>query len=442
MDITTKNPRLSLAGIGCGSRTRTYMKLAMELPERFQIIAAADPHAVRTETVRDYAPETERASIQLFPDAQSLLNAGKLADVAIIGTQDDYHYDPCQQALRLGYDVLLEKPIAKTLKEALELRDLAAELNRRVAICHVLRYTPFYRAIREVIESGELGQILSFNANEGVEPWHFSHSFVRGHWGNSVKSTPMIVAKCCHDMDILYWLMGQKCVKIASFGELSFFKKESLAEPRPERCTDWTTPIGEDPWDARKYITTDVGKRWLRMVYDGVEEATDEAIEEWLKTSPWGRDAFQCDNDQPDHQVSIMQFENGLTGTFTMTAFEEGRHIEIYGTKGKLRAGAFYKKNGPGEITVTKHFTGEIRTVEVLEADGGYVGHGGGDWGLIDSLYDDMRVVPSADDMTTSIAASAHSHVMAFATEHARRTGQVVDVAEFERQVLSGELEY
>ncbi|MEG2809553.1 MAG: Gfo/Idh/MocA family oxidoreductase, partial [Akkermansia sp.] len=368
--------RLTLAGIGCGSRTRTYMKLAMEQPERYQIAAAADVVPSRAEAVRDFAPEAERADVQLFPDAASLLAQPQLADVAIIGTQDDYHFAPCKKALELGYNVLLEKPIAKTLKEALILRNLAAELNRRVLVCHVLRYTPFYNTIRDIIRSGELGQIITFNANEGVEPWHFSHSFVRGHWGNSIVSTPMIVAKCCHDMDILHWLTGRKCLSVASFGELTFFRKESLSAPRPERCVDWTTPIGEDPWDARKYMTDDTCRRWLRMVYDRADEATPEEIEEWLRTSPWGRDYLQCDNNQPDHQVGILRFEGGLTGTFTMTAFEQGRHIEIYGTKGKLRAGAFYKDHGPGEVSVTPHFGGETRVIEVPEADGGYSGHG------------------------------------------------------------------
>ncbi|MEG2248940.1 MAG: hypothetical protein RSB88_08515, partial [Akkermansia sp.] len=183
-------------------------------------------------------------------------------------------------------------------------------------------------------------------------------------------------------------------------------------------------------------------RRWLRMVYDRADEATPEEIEEWLRTSPWGRDYLQCDNNQPDHQVGILRFEGGLTGTFTMTAFEQGRHIEIYGTKGKLRAGAFYKDHGPGEVSVTPHFGGETRVIEVPEADGGYSGHGGGDWGLVHELYDDMLHVASPDQMTTSIAASAHSHVMAFAMEHARVTGEVVDIATFERDVLSGKLTY
>lgn len=435
--------RMTIAGIGCGSRTRTYMKLAMEYPERFRIVAAADPVRVRAEQVRDFAPEAERAEVRIFKDAEEFLSQPKMADMVIIGTQDDYHFEPCKKALELGYDVLLEKPIAKTLREALELRDLAAKLGRRVAICHVLRYTPFYNTIRNIIRSGALGDIMTFNANEGVGAWHFGHSFVRGHWGNSRTSTPMIVAKCCHDMDILHWLLDRPCEQVSSFGELSFFRKESLVAPRPERCTDWTGPIGEDPWDARKYITDESCRRWLRMVMDGVDTATDEDIMEWLKTSRWGRDAFQCeDNDQPDHQVAIMNFKGGITGTFTMTAFEEGRHIEIYGTKAKLRAGAFYKENGPGEITITEHFTKKISQVEVEERCGGYAGHGGGDWGLVSNLYDDMRTVADTTLMTTPIEASAHSHVIAFAVEHARRTGQVVRLDEFEKMVLSGELQY
>jgi predicted dehydrogenase len=179
------------------------------------------------------------------------------------------------------------------------------------------------------------------------------------------------------------------------------------------------------------------------MVMDGVDEATPEQITEWLRTSQWGRDAFQCgDNDQPDHLVAILRYMGGVTGTFTMTAFEEGRHIEIYGTKAKLRAGAFYKENGPGEITVTEHFSKKMRKVEIEEASGGYAGHGGGDWGLVSNLYNDMRVVEDTTLMTTPIQASAHSHVIAFAVEHARRTGEVVNIAEFERRVLAGELNY
>lgn len=433
--------RLTLAGIGCGSRTRTYMKLASELPEKYRITAVADPHDVRRQYVIDHAPTQDRPGIVEFEKAEQLLKEPKLADVVIIGTQDNYHYNPCKAALEKGYDILLEKPIAQYLSQAIELSDLATSLNRRVDVCHVLRYTPFYQEIKKIIDSGELGEIITFNANEGVGAWHFAHSFTRGHWGNSTASTPMILAKCCHDMDILYWLIGRKCEKVASFGELSFFRKESLPAPRPENCMNWTTPIGEDPYDARKYATDPACRRWLAMVYDRAETATDEEIYEWLSRNPWGRDAFQCDNDQPDHQVLLLQYQGGITATFTMTAFEQGRHIEIYGTKARLRAGVFYKENGCGEITVTTHFGEETRRIDLEAPEQGYAGHGGGDWGLMQALYDDMHA-SSPEEMSSSLQSSLHSHLIAFAAEHARRTGETVSLSEFEQKVRSGELKY
>lgn len=439
-DDMTTGKRLTLAGIGCGSRTRTYMKLASELPDLYQITAVADLVESRCQSVIDHAPEQDRSGIRKFDSADELLSQPRLADVAIIGTQDDYHFPPCKKTLELGYDVLLEKPIAQKLSQALELTDLAEKLGRRVDVCHVLRYTPFYQELKKIIDSGELGEIITFNANEGVGAWHFAHSFTRGHWRNMEESTPMILAKCCHDMDILYWLMGRPCERVASFGELSYFRKETLKEPRPLYCTDWTTPIGEDPYDARKYATDPMLRRWLGMVYDRAEEATDEEIYEWLSKNKWGRDAFQCDNDQPDHQVLLLNYKGGLTGTFTMTAFEQGRHIEIYGTKARLRAGVFYKENGCGEIVITPHF-GESRKIDLEAPEQGYSGHGGGDWGLMQTLYDDMAVV-SPDHMSSSLQESIHSHLIAFAAEHARRTGEVISLADFERKVRSGELDY
>lgn len=436
----TENTRLTLAGIGCGSRTRTYLKLASELPERYRITAVADIVPGRCAHVIEHAPEADRAGIRSFDSAEALLAEPRLADVAIIGTQDDYHYEPCKKALKLGYDVLLEKPVAKKLSQALELADLARDLDRRVDVCHVLRYTPFYQELKKIIDSGELGDVITFNANEGVGAWHFAHSFTRGHWRNSRESTPMILAKCCHDMDILYWLFDRPCERVASFGELSYFRKESLQEDRPLYCTDWKTPIGEDPYDARKYATDPTLRRWLGMVYDRAEEATDEEICEWLSQNPWGRDAFQCDNDQPDHQVLIFNYRGGMTGTFTMTAFEQGRHIEIYGTKARLRAGEFYKNNGCGEIVITPHFGGEPRKIDLAAPDQGYAGHGGGDWGLMQALYDDMRIV-APDRMSSSLQHSVHSHIVAFAAEHARRTGEVVSIEDFADRVRKGELD-
>ncbi len=431
---------LTLAAIGCGSRVRTYLKLAAERPDRYQVVAVADPVETRMRQVIENAPQNQRAGIQCFASADDLLDQGKLADLVIIGTQDSYHYAPCRRALELGYDVLLEKPIAKTLKEALELRDLALKHDCKVVVCHVLRYTPFYRKVREIVQSGRLGEVVSFAANEGVGAWHFAHSFVRGHWGIMAASTPMMVAKCCHDMDIIPWILDRSAESLSSFGGVSFFNEEHRVEGRSTKCVEWTTEPGEDPYDARKYAKDEQSRRWLKMVCDLPDEATEEEIYAWLKESPWGRDVFSCDNDQPDHQVMAMKFSGGLTGTFTVTAFDEGRHIEIYGTKGRLRGGHFYEKHGPGELMVTDHF-GEMEVIKIDTPGEGYEGHGGGDFGLIDSLYDQIRN-PDETAGGSSIVDSVHSHVIAFASEHARRTEKVVRLNDFEAAVLSGELRY
>ena len=439
--MSSSPKRLTLAGLGCGSRTRTYMKLAAAQPDRYKITAVADHSSERCQAVIDNAPAADQDDILSFSSAELLLEEPRLADVAIIGTQDNFHYEPCKKALKKGYDILLEKPIAQHLSEAIELKDLAESLGRRIDVCHVLRFTPFYKTLKSIIDSGELGEIITFNANEGVGAWHFAHSFTRGHWRNMAESTPMILAKCCHDMDILYWLMGKKCERVASFGGLSHFCKDKQPQERPLYCTDWDSSIAEDPYDARKYATDPTLRRWLAMVYDKALTATDEEIYAWLAENPWGRDAYQCDNDQPDHQVLILNYEGGLTATFTMTAFEQGRHIEIYGTKARLRAGQFYKENGCSEITITPHFGGESRKITLEEPDHGYAGHGGGDWGLMQALYDDMCVVDK-EDMSASISSSLHSHIVAFAAEHARRTGEVISIPEFEAKVRSGELVY
>lgn len=368
-----------------------------------------------------------------FDRADELLSQGKLGDLAIIGTQDAYHFEPCKRALELGYDVLLEKPIAITLEESLALGDLAEKLGRRVVVCHVLRYTQFYQKLREIIQSGRLGRIISFNANEGVGAWHFAHSFVRGHWGNTKFSAPMMVAKCCHDMDILPWLLGSEVEALASFGELSFFRSKLKPGGVPERCVERGEDVITDPFDSRQYAGGEKFRRWLGMVYENAENASTEEIFDWLKRSPWGRKVDQCDNDQPDHQVMAMKFVNGITGTFTMTAFEEGRHLELYGTKARLRAGNFYKKEGLGDIIITDHFA-EGQKSERIELEIpklGYYGHGGGDYGLIDSLYEQItgELSSSCGSMITD---SLHSHVIAFAAEHARITEEVVNLREFE----------
>lgn len=397
------------------------------MPHLYSIEGAADPLPVRVERVRQACGNP--AAFRSFSSDEELLSEEKFADVLVIGTQDSMHFEPCLKAMELGYDILLEKPIATCLDEVLYLARRAEELGRRVLVCHVLRYTPFYRKVKEVISSGVLGEIVSLNASEGVNPWHQAHSFVRGHWAVTEKATPMIIAKSCHDMDVISWLMDQACLRLSSSGSLMHFHSAHAPVGAPLRCTSGCPVQDSCSYNALRYLQGEQ-RAWLKGVWDGGDNDSDEAIIDWLKVSPWGRCVYHCDNTAVDHQVVSMEFASGSTATFTMTAFDTGRNIEIFGTKGVLRGGEAVLKATGAEIQVTLHANLVPTKVSVDLLEGGYDGHGGGDMGLMMALYDEMRCA-APSEMSTSIASSVQSHVMGFAAETARLERRVVDLSEF-----------
>jgi len=203
--------KLRLAGIGCGGRTRTYLGLATKYPHRFEVVAAADPNPRRLEMVRELSGNP---AFRGFADDKALLAQERLADILVIGTQDSYHVEPCLAAMEKGYDILLEKPISPQPQEVVRLEETARRLGRRVMVCHVLRYTPFYEKVKALVASGHIGEVASIHASEGVGAWHQAHSFVRGHWAVREKSSPMILAKSCHDLDILSWLVDRQVLAL------------------------------------------------------------------------------------------------------------------------------------------------------------------------------------------------------------------------------------
>lgn len=424
--MNTSTP-LRIAILGCGARGFTYAQLMAKHPDRFALVAAADLNPARVERIRRLANRPDFAS---FDSGDSLLGAGRLADVLVIATQDHDHFGPCRRAIELGYHVQLEKPIAIRPDQAIEIERLARAHRRRVLVCFVLRFAAFYRKAKEIIDSGALGEIVSLQANEGVMPWHMAHSFVRGHWANVARSSPMILSKCCHDMDIVHWLVGRRCRRVASFGSLDFFRPERAPAGVPARCTDGC-PIGDTcAYNAVRY-TTDQRQPWLSMVYDRAADATSAEILEWLRTSPWGRCVYRCDNDAVDRQVLAMDFEGGITGTFTMVAFESGRHLEIYGTRGVLKGGETYRHHFGAHLVFFPHEGPPVRYTVQAE-DGGYELHGGGDAGLVRAVYDEMTA-PAGTPLAADISSTTHSHLIAFAAEEARLTGRTIDLAEFEK---------
>lgn len=349
--------RLRLAGIGCGGRTKTYLGLAALRPDSFEVVAAADPLPKRVADVKELS---RNPAFRSFDSDTSILAEDKLADIMVIGTQDSYHVAPAIAAMKKGYDLLLEKPIAPTLREVASIEKAARELKRRVLVCHVLRYSPFYVRVKQIIDSGILGDIITLEAKEGVGAWHQSHSFVRGHWGVVEKSTPMIIAKSCHDMDLISWLMGRRCESVSSYGALTHFTAANAPAGAPARCTDGC-PVGSSCiYNAMHYAGRQRG--WLQWVYDQEKGATVEQIRDWLKTSPWGRCVYRCDNTAVDHQVVNLRFAGAATASFTMTAFSSGRDIEIFGTKARLIGGEFLQHSSDhADIIVHQHDCGNVQ---------------------------------------------------------------------------------
>lgn len=408
---------LQIAILGCGSRGRTYSRIACSLEGRYQITAAADLVEVRTSAVAELAPA---GSIRTFRSAEDLFAAGKLADVLVIATQDADHFGHAVTALKSGYDLLLEKPAAESLARCEELDSLARSLGRRIALGFVLRYTPFYRAVKAVVDSGRLGKIITLRASEGVEPYHQAHSYVRGHWSKTGSSTPMIVAKCSHDTDLLCWLSGSAPRSVSSVGRLEWFRAQNAPAGAPLRCTDGCPAAADCAYDAHRYLTDKRG--WLRMVMDHSETADDSQILDFLKASPWGRCVYRCDNDAVDHQVLSAEMENGVTATLTMTAFDLGRTIEIHGTLGSLRGGSPFQTAGAPELWLRDHRTDTLETIPVVAPEAaGYAGHGGGDFGLVDAL-DAMFQGPNA--MPPGLDGLA-GHRLAFLAEASRIQGGV-----------------
>ena len=411
-------PPLQIAILGCGSRGRTYAGIAASFGDRYRITAAVDPVALRCEAVASLVPSHR---IPTFSSAEDLFAAGRLADVLIIATQDADHFDHASAALRAGYDILLEKPAAGSLDRCEALDALARSLDRRIGLCFVLRYTPFYATVKALVASGRLGRIISIRASEGVDPFHQAHSFVRGHWSKSADSTPMIVAKCSHDADLLCWLAGSVPVRVSSFGGLEWFRQANAPYGAPPRCTEGCPVASQCPYDAHHYLGDK--RRWLGMVMDGAATADDAAVLDFLRSSPWGRCVYHCDNDVVDHQVVATEMFNGVSVTLTMTAFDNGRTLEIHGTRASLRGGLPFQEAGAPELWLRDHESGKSEPVEVVQpaTAAGYAGHGGGDWGLmnaLDSLFRGPdRLPPGLDGLA--------GHRLAFLAEKSRLTQAV-----------------
>ena len=414
--------KLSAIVIGYGMRARVYTNYMLAHPEKFEVAAVADA----AEVARNFAKERHGLSDEcLFTDWRELCNKPKMADFAIISTQDNLHFEPAMACIEKGYNLLLEKPVAPTAEECKKIYEAAKRKGVKILVCHVLRFTKFWKKLKEMIDGDAIGEVISIIHMENVGNEHQSHSYVRGKWRRVDESSPMILAKCCHDTDILQWLIGKRCKKVQSFGSLTHFTPENKPKGAPDRCLDncpyfdtcYYNPvklyIGERRWDRRMAVT-------------GMPNPTDDDVMHAIRTGPYGRCVYACDNDAVDHQVVNMEFEGGCTVSFTMCAFNKlGRWIRIFGTKGEIMACM------SGEISLYSFAKKEFETVNYnLPGEDLSTGHGGGDSGIMEDLYGYLTDGEYSNSVS-GFENSYFNHLICFAAEESRATDTVVDLDRF-----------
>lgn len=416
--------KLKLIVVGAGSRGSNYSNIMSQDKERFEIVAVAEP----IESRRNFIKELYNLDDDMcFNDYKPLFERGKIADFALIATMDRDHCEPALKAIELGYDLLLEKPIAPTAEECIKIKNAANKKGVRVVICTVLRYTHIFKAIKNIIDSGRIGNIMSVNHEECVGNIHQSHSFVRGNWGNSERSSNMLLQKSCHDIDILQWLLNKKCKSVQSYGTCSFFRIENAPEDTPEYCVNGCRIADTCPYNAVKIYYDDKKNEWFRTTATKEHLPTDEDVMKAISETQYGKCVFKCDNDVVDHQVVNMLFEDDITVSFTMNAFNKGgRYIHIMGTLGELRAAL----DGSTPISLYNFETKEEEKIPYIGKDGITGGHGGGDQGIIRDLYDYLCDSYSGFSIPT-IEESLYNHLLVFAAEESRKNNLVIDVNEY-----------
>ena len=396
--------------LGAGSRGENYAGFANKYPEELQIAAVAEP---REERRQQFAEAHGVPAERCYASWQELLAQPRLADAAFVCTLDDDHLAPALAALEKGYHILLEKPMSNREEECIAIEAAAEKAGKILAVCHVLRYTPFFQTIKGLIDDGAVGEVCAISQIENVAYWHQAHSFVRGNWRNSRETSPMILAKSCHDMDILLWLSGKNCKKVSSFGSLRHFTAENAPAGAPERCLDGCPHAESCLYYAPKlYLNGNTG--WPVDVL--TTDLTPAGIEKALREGPYGRCVYRCDNDVVDRQVVNLEMEDGVVCSFVMTAFSANccRQLKVLGTHGQIQADM-------GSNTVTLWpFGGEPREVPVPAADSG---HGGGDYGL---LWDFLTAVREGGESRTSAKQSLQSHLVCFAAEKSRVEGRTI----------------
>jgi len=431
MSEPTPYPPLTVAVLGAGHRGRAYAGQMALFSTRFKILAVAETNHQRRS---DFAQCHQIADTLVFDSAEALLARPRLADVLIVALMDQDHVGAAVAALRSGYHVLLEKPMATTLADCELIERTQRETGRTLMVCHVLRYHLVNQKVKALLDAGTIGRIVNIDHVEALDPVFFASMFVRGQWNNEQTSTFFLMAKCCHDIDLISWFAGEKCRRVSSFGSLSYFVKASEPPGATDRCTQGCLAEPECPFSALKIHLNGSPAYNPQIQYSAAANDVDahrvynsslgcgdsrEEILQALNAGPFGRCVYRSDNTAVDRQIVSMEFDAGIVATFTVTAFNAAinqRFTRIHGTGGVMTCD--YKGNWI-EVRKFPSNTYERIDLPVIQA-----GHGGADKLIVQALS--QALSGQGTDPLTSAQKSLETHRIVFAAETARKTGQVV----------------
>lgn len=408
--------KIKVSIIGIGGRGTTYIDRMVKEHGGYELVSICDIN-----------PERIALAKTLFgiPDVQVFLNEDdffkeKRGDLCVVSTQDQDHVRHAIKALELGYDVLCEKPISNQENEVRELLKAQKKYGKKVFICHVLRYAPAFKKVKELIDEGVIGDIVTIDAVENVYYEHYCHSFVRGLWRNSNETSPMILAKCCHDLDLLTWYAGSECDFVSSMGDNRFFNHEHKPAGASDRCKDCKYR-GKCQFDAyHSYIDRNFWGKWYLTNERPIK---DENVIKALDNGQYGRCVFACDNNVVDNQIVNIRFKNGITANLKMLGFTatSGRIMKFYGTHGQIDLDEV-----AGKITIMV-FGEKEQVIEISTLTDTFSGHGGGDKSLAKHLYN--ALVNNDMSGMSSLSVSVESHLMGFAAEESRlNNGKLIQI--------------
>ncbi|MEV0647317.1 Gfo/Idh/MocA family oxidoreductase [Phytomonospora sp. NPDC050363] len=410
---------LRVALVGAGARGAAYASLVAQAPSGAAIVAVAEPRDRQREQI---AAEHGLEPQDCHADWRDLAAAGRVADAVIIATQDADHVEPALIFAALGYDILLEKPLALSAADCLRIGEAVRANDVTLAVCHVMRYTRYTKKLVSLIAEGAVGDVIGVQHLEPIGWWHFAHSYVRGNWNSIRQGSPMLLAKSSHDIDWLAHVVGRRALRVSSFGSLTHFRHDRRPEGAAARCLDCKLS-DSCAYSAQKlYLEGRYGegvREYFTLV--AADALDDDSVQRALREGPYGRCVYDHDNDVCDNQVVNIEYEGGVTASFTVTAFtpQENRHTKVFGSGGQL--------TGDGRrIEVLDFTTNEVVSYDT-DADGASAadGHGGGDRGLIEDFCRGLS--EGRPELITSNAdASVASHRVVFAAEEARLAGSVV----------------